>query len=663
MSLLISGGLVVGDAGVFEGDVLVEGESIAALGPALEVPSGVKVIDARGKYVLPGGVDPHTHLDAPAARLDASTVDDFTSGTIAAAHGGTTTIVDFCMQAHGQGPAAALECWHEKLRRNPPVVDVGFHLAVTDLTPPGAIEELALMPAAGVTSFKLFMAYRGGAMVTDDVLFETMQIAARLGVCVLVHAESGDVIEVLVREALAEGKVAPIWHARTRPPLTESEATSRAITYAHIAGCSLYVVHVSCREALQEIADARAAGWPVWAETCTHYLSFTEGVLDRPGFEGAKYVYTPPPRTEADRAALWSAVRDGTLGVVSTDHTPFRFDRHKSAGVHDFSLIPNGAPGIEDRLRILHHFGVRAGRLDLVDLVRVTATEPAKLFGLYPRKGAIRIGADADLVIFDPEAEQRISARDRNSHHSMSDYNLYEGIVVRGVPEVVVVRGTVVVEKGQLRVRPGHGRFVKRARFAGAQVASASDAKELSALATGSAFDRVPLHDADERRRRARGGVQPLVRPRACAAHRLRPGRPRCLPVCVRRRRAQISRALLARGRRDLVVAAPATGRRLGRDGAASLRARLAQVPAGRRADRAGAGRRRRARPPHLPRREDRAARTRARRLVRRRRAGGRAPAAGSGPRRALRVPERRAALSAACRADGRAPVPGPPAR
>jgi dihydropyrimidinase len=305
-------------------------------------------------------------------------------------------------------------------------------------------------------------------MVDDQTLFETRRVAAATGALVMVHAENGDAIDVLVREAVAAGKTEPRYHAQTRPPETEGEATNRAIQLAHLAGCPLYVVHVSCKEALDPVALAREKGWAIWGESCTQYFFIDETFLDRPNFEGGKYVYTPPPRAKENQDHLWAAIRNDVLSVVSTDHCPFNWETQKTLGRDDFSKIPNGGPGIENRLHMLHHFGVREGRISLNRMVELTATNPARLFGLYPRKGTIAIGSDADLVVFDPERRLTLSA---STHHSRVDYNLFEGTEVVGAPEVVLVRGTVVVENGELKVEAGHGRFVKRARF-GEQLAS-----------------------------------------------------------------------------------------------------------------------------------------------------------------------------------------------
>ncbi len=459
MSVLIKGGRIVTAVDDYVADVLIEGETISAVGTSLN-GSADRVIDAAGKYVIPGAIDPHTHMEMPFGGT--VSCDDFTSGTVSAAFGGTTSLIDFCLQAPGQSIPDALATWHEKIERCPPVIDVGFHMAITDLHDGGRLEDVARVPDEGVTSYKLFMAYKGAIMVDDETLFRTMQVAARTGALVMVHAENGDAIDVLVKQALAEGKTEPRWHAATRPPETEAEATNRAVMLAHIAGCPLYVVHVSCRESAAPIAAARSRGWRIWGETCTQYLFIDQTRLEEPDFTGAKYVYTPPPRARANFDHLWTALQTGVLSVVSTDHCPFRWKDQKTLGRDDFSKIPNGGPGVENRLHMLHHFGVRQGRLTMNQLVDLCCTQPARLFGLFPRKGTIAPGADADIVVWDSEKPLTLSAA---THHSNVDYNLYEGTEVIGAPEVVLVRGQVIVEGDDVVAAPGAGQFLRRARF------------------------------------------------------------------------------------------------------------------------------------------------------------------------------------------------------
>jgi dihydropyrimidinase len=458
VSVLIKGGRIITAADDYVGDVYVEDERVTLVGESLDVEAD-RVIDADGKYVLPGCVDPHTHLDMPFGGT--VTIDDFTSGETAAAFGGTTCHVDFVIQPPGSTFGEALDMWHAR-REGKQIIDCGFHMAVTDLRDGGSLEELARLPEQGVTSYKLFMAYKGALMVDDETLFRTMEVAAETGALVMVHAENGDAIDVLVKQALAAGNTAPHFHALTRPPELEGEATNRAIQLARVAGAPLYVVHVSCREAVEPIAKAREQGWDVWGETCTQYLFVDYTFLERPNFEGAKYVSTPPPRAQENQEVLWHAVRSDILSVISTDNCAFLWDGQKSLGKDDFSKIPNGGPGLENRLHMIHEFGVRTGRFSLNRMVELLSTNPAKLFGLYPRKGTIAPGSDADIVVFDPERRHLVSAA---THHSRVDYNLYEGTEVTGSPEIVLLRGNVLVENGALIAEPGVGQFVERAAF------------------------------------------------------------------------------------------------------------------------------------------------------------------------------------------------------
>src|SRR6059058_2162650 len=458
MSVLIKGGRILTAADDYVADVYAEDETITLIGESLDVAAD-KVIDASGKYVLPGCVDPHTHLDMPFGGT--TTIDDVESGQTAAAFGGTTTHVDFVIQPQGATFAQALDEWRAKANGKQ-VIDMGYHMAITDLENGGTLEELASLPAQGITSYKLFMAYKGALMVDDETLYRAMEVAAKSGALVMVHAENGDVVDVLVREALAAGNTAPLYHALTRPPEAEGEATNRAIQLAHLAGAPLYVVHVTCREAVEPIARARENGWDVWGETCTQYFFNSLDDIAKPDFEGAKYVYSPPVRDKSNWDVLWNAVRTDILSAISTDHCAFTWDGQKTLGKDDFSKIPNGGPGLEDRLKMIHHFGVNEGRITLNRMVELLATNPAKLFGLYPRKGTIAVGADADLVVFDPERRETISAK---THHSKVDYNLYEGTEVTGSPETVLLRGQVLVEHDELVAEPGIGQYVARAKF------------------------------------------------------------------------------------------------------------------------------------------------------------------------------------------------------
>ena len=455
MSTLIRNGHIFTAVDNYTADILVDDGKIKAIGTDLAADPE-RTVDASGKYVIPGGVDPHTHLDFPFGGTVSS--DDFRTGTIAAAFGGTTSIVDFAVQTRGHALSEALEEWQQKAEGKA-AIDYGFHLILLDL-PDSRISELDDMVRAGVTSFKMFMAYPGAVMVDDGTIFKAMVRSADNGAMVCLHAEHGEVIDVLVREALAEGHTEPRFHALTRPPTTEAEATHRAVRMAQIAGAPVYFVHLSCSEALQEVQSARATRNYVYAETCPQYLTLDNSMYDQEGFEGAKYVLTPPLRDQWHQEELWKGLRRNDLQVVSTDHCAFRFSDQKTLGRNDFSKIPNGGPGIENRLSLLYTNGVVPGMLTMNRMVQIFSTTPAQLFGLFPRKGTIAVGSDADIVIFDPDEESVISA---GTHHMNIDYNLYEGMRVKGVPEVVLSNGNVVVDHGQYTGTPGDGRFLKRA--------------------------------------------------------------------------------------------------------------------------------------------------------------------------------------------------------
>jgi len=457
MSVLIEGGRIITAADDYVADVFIEDETITQIGVALDVAAD-RVIDASGKYVLPGCIDPHTHFDMPFGGT--ITADDFQSGQTSCAFGGTTCHIDFANQTRGKSFSSGIEDWHAKADGKA-MIDYGFHIIVVDVDG-GTLEDLATLPDQGVTSYKMLMAYKNVLLVDDQTLFRVMELARDTGALAMIHGENGEVIDLLVRRAVEQGNLDPSWHAKTRPAELEGEATNRAIQIAHVAGCPLYVVHVTCEESVDAIARARAKNWPVWGETCTQYLFVDDTYLDRPGFEGAKAVFSPPVRDKRNQPILWDAVRDDRLSAISTDHCSFRMSDQKTLGRDNFALIPNGAPGVEDRLLMIHHFGVNEGRISLNRMVELLSTNAAKLFGLYPRKGTIAPGSDADIVIFDPEKEHTISAK---THHSAADYNLYEGTTVTGAPEIVMLRGNVLVEDGELVASPGIGQFVKRARF------------------------------------------------------------------------------------------------------------------------------------------------------------------------------------------------------
>ena len=454
MKTLIKNGHIFTAVDSYIADILVDDGKVRTIGIDLAADAD-KTIDATGKYVIPGGIDPHTHLDFPFGGTRTS--DDFRTGTVAAAAGGTTTIVDFAVQQRGHSLSEALEEWHKKADGRT-AVDYGFHMIILDL-PDSRLPEVDDMVKQGVTSFKMFMAYPGAVMVDDDTIFKAMVRASNNGALVCLHAEHGHMIDVLVKGALAAGNTAPKFHASTRPAIAEAEATHRAIRMAEVAGAPVYFVHLSCTEALHEVQAARARQKYVYAETCPHYLTLDDSMYDQEGFEGAKYVLTPPLRDKSHQADLWKGLGRDDLQVVSTDHAAFRFSDQKILGKDDFTKIPNGGPGIENRFSILYTEGVASGLLDMNRLVEVFSTNAAKLFGLFPRKGTIAVGSDGDIVVFDPDKEYVISAK---THHMNVDYSLYEGKKVKGVPQFVVSNGRVIVEDGKYIGSPGDGSFLKR---------------------------------------------------------------------------------------------------------------------------------------------------------------------------------------------------------
>ncbi len=463
---LIKGGTVVTATEIMEADVLIDGQRVVGLlarGDSAPEVVVDKVIDASGKYVFPGGVDVHTHMELPFGGTNAS--DSFESGSRAAAWGGTTTIVDFAMQTIGEPMMAGYETWMEKAANNC-AIDYGFHMIVSDVNPQ-TLKEMDMLMGEGVTSFKLFMAYPGVLYSTDGQIFMAMQKAAENGSTIMMHAENGIVIDVLREQALAKGQTDPIYHSLTRPPVTESEATHRAIAYAELSGAPLYVVHMSAKEALEEIAVARNRGSNIFAETCPQYLFLGWNNLKEPGFEGAKYVCSTPVRDweQGHQDALWRGLATNDLQVVSTDHCPFCMNDHpvlgtqKRLGEGDFTKIPNGMPGVEERMRLLYHGSVAEKRLSLNRFVEVTATTPAKMFGLYPKKGTIAIGSDADIVVFDPKVTTTMSV---NVNHMDVDYSSYEGKKVEGKIDIVISKGKVLIENDQYHGAKGDGEYLRR---------------------------------------------------------------------------------------------------------------------------------------------------------------------------------------------------------
>src|SRR5437762_489503 len=437
-TILIRHGTVVTAESAIPADLLIENERIRDIAPSLPAETADRVIDATGLLLLPGGIDAHTHLDMPFGGTTSS--DDFETGTRAAAFGGTTTLIDFAIQAKGTKMRDALDTWWTKAAGRA-VIDYGLHMIVTDLGEAG-LEDMDSLVAEGVASFKLFMAYPNVLMVDYATIFKALSQTAKNGALICMHAENGGVIDVIVRRALAEGKTAPIYHALTRPVTAEAEAVNRAIAMAEIAGVPIYIVHLSSEDALNKVREARDRGLPAFAETCPQYLLLSVEELARPNFEGAKYVFTPPLREKEHQPKLWDGLKDDHLQVVSTDHCPFCFEDQKILGKDDFTKIPNGGPGIENRLQLIHHHGVNAGKISLNRFVEITSTAPARIFGMYPKKGAIAAGSDADLVIWDPSALYTISA---HTHHMHVDYSMFEGFEVKGNVRTVISCGEVVV--------------------------------------------------------------------------------------------------------------------------------------------------------------------------------------------------------------------------
>ena len=459
MKTLIKNGNVITAVDNYFADVLIEEGKVALIGAKLTMEAD-RTIDASGRLVIPGGIDPHTHMELPFGGTFAS--DDFRTGTIAAAQGGTTTIIDFAVQYHGESLIQAVDNWHKKAEGKT-AIDYGFHLITTDL-PDERLPEMRQLINEGVMSFKMFMAYPGVFLVDDATIFRAMKNAGKWGGLICMHAENGIVINEIIKHALAEGKTAPKYHALTRPTKAEAEGVHRAIAIAEMAEAPVYIVHLSCADALEEVREARDNGLPAYAETCPQYLFLDYSLYEREGFEGAKWVMTPPLREKWNQDKLWQGLQGNDLQVISTDHCPFCM-KEKELGRDDFTKIPNGGPGVEHRMSLIYNGGVAAGKIGLNRFVELTSTSAAKLFGLFPRKGTIAVGSDADIVIFDPNEEMTLSAA---THHMNVDYSAYEGMKVRGVARTVLSRGKVVIEDGKYLGKPGDGQFLKRSTFSGA---------------------------------------------------------------------------------------------------------------------------------------------------------------------------------------------------
>jgi dihydropyrimidinase len=456
MSILIKNGRIITAADDYVADLLIEGEKITAIGKDLKVQAD-QTLDASGKYVIPGGIDPHTHLDMPFGGTTSS--DDFETGTQAAAFGGTTTLIDFAIQTKGESTLKGLDTWHAKAEGKA-TVDYAFHMIITDM-PDERLPEMRKLADAGVTSYKLFMAYPGVLYVDDGTLYRTFRQAGENRTRICMHAENGIVIDEIIKAAVRDGKTEPKWHALTRPTRMEAEGVHRAIAIAEVADVPLHIVHLSSADALEQVKLARMRGVDVQAETCPQYLFLDHSVYEKPGFEGAKWVMTPALREKWNQAVLWQGLRFGHLALVATDHCPFCFKEQKELGKESFTKIPNGAPGVENRMALLYQ-GVLQGHYDLNRFVEISSTAAARTFGMYPKKGTIAVGSDADVVIFDPERKLTISASDPDTHHMRVDYSAYEGFSIQGYPETVLSRGRVIVNNRKLETSGG-GRFVKRA--------------------------------------------------------------------------------------------------------------------------------------------------------------------------------------------------------
>jgi len=452
MSILIKNGHVVTASEDFVADVYVEGEQVVAVGKNLPYKAE-KVIDATGKLVFPGGIDPHVHLDMPFMGTFSS--DDYETGTRAALFGGTTMVIDFILQTQGDTLHNALQTWQKKSKKA--IGDYSYHMAVTDFNDEVAKEVVQLIEEVGITSFKTFMAYKGALMIDDGQMVQLMKVLKKHGGFITVHATNGDVIDGLVAKNKAAGNRAPLYHYLSQPEMTEAEASARFADMLHLTGCPGYIVHMTCEGAMNAVRRATMRNQKVMVETCIQYLMLDASLYEH-DFDGAKWVMSPPLREKKDQAALWAGIDQGLVNVVATDHCPFTWEQ-KQMGKDDFSKIPNGHPAIEHRVELLFSEGVKKGRISLPKFVELTSTNAAKIFGMYPRKGTIAPGGDADIVIFDPNKKHTLSAK---THHMRTDYSGYEGVEVTGKTETVLLRGKVAIENGECHLKAGNGQFIKR---------------------------------------------------------------------------------------------------------------------------------------------------------------------------------------------------------
>ncbi len=453
MSILIKNGRIITAAEDYIADIFIEGEKISAIGKNLAMAAD-KTIDAKGKLILPGGIDPHVHLDMPFMGTFSS--DNYETGTLAALHGGTTMVIDFVLQTQGKSLYHALQQWQGRSNGNC-FGDYSFHMAVTDFNENTKAEVKDMVEKEGIVSFKTFMAYKGALMIDDRQMVGLMNEVKAQGGIVTVHATNGDMIDFLIAKHRAEGKLSPLYHYLSQPEITEAEATGRFSDMANYTGVPAYVVHMTCEGALNHIRDVERRNQKVFVETCIQYLLLDASLYEK-DFDGAKWVMSPPLREKKDQAALWAGINQGTVQVVATDHCPFKWEQ-KKMGEKDFSKIPNGHPAIEHRLELLFSEGVNKGKITLNKFVEVTATNPAKIFGMYPKKGTIGIDSDADLIIFDPNEKHAISAK---THHMNVDYSSYEGWELKGKCKTVLLRGQVAIDNGEVKIKKGYGQFVKR---------------------------------------------------------------------------------------------------------------------------------------------------------------------------------------------------------
>ena len=458
MALLITNGRIITASEDYYADLLIEDEEIVAIGKNLHHPAD-EIIDAAGMYIFPGGIDPHVHLDMPFMGTFSS--DNYATGTLAALHGGTTTVIDFVLQTQGKSLRHALTQWQSRSNGNC-YGDYSFHMAVTDFNEETKKEVAEMIEQEGITSFKTFMAYKGALMIDDRQMVGLMHEVKARGGMVTVHATNGDMIDFLIAKHRAEGNLSPLYHYLSQPEITEAEATGRFADMAGYTGVPAYIVHLTCEGALNHIRDVAKRNQKVYAETCIQYLILDASLYEK-DFEGAKWVMSPPLRQKKDQDTLWAGINQGTVQVVATDHCPFKWEQ-KKMGEKDFSKIPNGHPAIENRMELLFSEGVNKGKISLNKFVEVTSTNAAKIFGMFPRKGCIAVGSDADLVIFDPSKQHTISAK---THHMNVDYSAYEGWPVTGKCKTTILRGQVAVDDGKVTIHKGYGQFIKRNKVSG----------------------------------------------------------------------------------------------------------------------------------------------------------------------------------------------------